>query len=98
MIIYLPSQWCKGYVLALNSPLCCGSASCYGSLFMKHSSAALIQTELRGHAEKKKKKKKKKRNLTKLVAMETCRPYLFQMICSADWPSFSYNCFNNLNF
>ena len=59
MIIYLPSQWCKGYVLALNSPLCCGSASCYGSLFMKHSSAALIQTELRGHAEKKKKEKKK---------------------------------------
>ena len=65
MIIYLPSQWCKGYVLALNPPLCCGSASCYGSLFMKHSSAALIQTELRGHAEKKKKEKKEKKKSNK---------------------------------
>ena len=46
------------------------------TLFMKHSSPALIRTEPRGHAEKK--------NLTKLVAMETCRPYLIQMTWSAD--------------
>ena len=35
----------------------------------------VIRSELRSHAEKK--KKKKKRNLTKLVAIKTCRPYLF---------------------
>ena len=35
----------------------------------------VIGSELRGPFEKK--KKKKKRNLTKLVAIKSCRPYLF---------------------
>ena len=76
--LYGDIQHTCGYVLSLDSPLCCILACCYGSLFMKHSSPALIRTEPRDHAEKK--------NLTKLVAMETCRPYLFQMTCSADQP------------
>ena len=47
-----------------------------GSRFMKHTSPALIRTEPRGHAGK--------RNLTKLVAIKTCQPYLLQMTCCAD--------------
>ena len=35
----------------------------------------------------------KRKNLTKLVAIKTCRCYLFQMTCSADRPSlFTSNC------
>ena len=35
----------------------------------------------------------KRKYLTKLVAIKTCRPYLFQMNCSADRPRFfSSNC------
>ena len=51
--LYWDIQHTCGYVLALDSPLCCISACCYGSLFMKHSSPALIRTEPRGHDEKK---------------------------------------------
>ena len=38
----------------------------------------VIRSEPRGHAEKKK--------IEQLVASKTCRPYLFQMTCSADRP------------
>ena len=45
------------YVRALDSSRCCSLACSCGYLFMKHSSPALIRTELRGHAEKKKSNK-----------------------------------------
>ena len=43
----------EDFFLALDSPRRCSPACCYGSLFMKHSSPALIRTEPQGHAEKK---------------------------------------------
>ena len=45
------------YVRALDSSRCCSLACSCSYLFMKHSSPALIRTELRGHAEKKKSNK-----------------------------------------
>ena len=44
-------------VVMSYSPRCCSSACCYGSLFMNHSTPALIRTEPRDHAEKKKSNK-----------------------------------------
>ena len=71
-------------LLALDSRHCCIPACGHGYFLMKDSSPALIRTEPRGPTKKKK---------TKLVAIKTCRPYLFQMTCSADQPQlFFTNC------
>ena len=71
MIIYLPSQWRKVAEMSLSYNLLLW-------LFMKYSSPALIQTEQRGHDQKK--------IYQNLLQIKTCRPYLFQMTCSADRP------------
>ena len=80
LIHYSEIKYTCGYALALDYSRGCSLACGCGYLLMKHSSPALIRTEPRSHAEKK--------NLTKLVAIKICRPYLFQMTCSADRPRF----------
>ena len=78
LIHYSEIKCTCGYVLALDSYRGCSLPCGCGYLLMKHSSPALIQTETRSHAEKKKYNK----------TIKTCRPYLFQMNCSADRPRF----------
>ena len=80
LIHYSEIKCTCGHVLALDSSRGCSLPCGCGYLLMKHSSPALIQTETRSHAEKKK--------YNKTCCNQTCRPYLFQMNCSADRPKF----------